>query len=286
MMETTTVLRYSAFTDTPDGGNPAGVVLEARELGDAAKLAIAADVGYSETAFLSPRDGASGEYDVSYFSPQAEVTFCGHATIASAVAIAERSGAAGEVVFHTRAGRVPVRTSRAENGAVTATLTSVVPHVEDVAAADVEAALALLGWSPGDLDPALPAKIAYAGARHLVLAARTRQRLAGLDYDYDGLEAYMLARDLTTVHLVWRERADRFHARDPFPVGGVVEDPATGAAAAAFGAYLRQLGLATPPARIAILQGDDMGRPSRLTVEIEPGRPEIAVTGRAVAIPA
>jgi PhzF family phenazine biosynthesis protein len=69
-------------------------------------------------------------------------------------------------------------------------------------------------------------------------------------------------------------------------VGGVVEDPATGAAAAAFGAYLRELGLVTPPARIAILQGDDMGRPSRLTVEIVPDRAEISVTGRAVAIPA
>jgi PhzF family phenazine biosynthesis protein len=285
MTHTTTVLRYSAFTDAPDGGNPAGVVLDAHELGDAAKLAIAADVGYSETAFLSPREEASGEYDVSYFSPQAEIPFCGHATIASAVALAERGGT-GDLVFHTRSGRVPVRVSRDDAGALTATLTSVAPRVDDIAAADVEAARALLGWSAGDLDPALPPKIAYAGARHLVLAARTRRRLAELDYDYDGLEAYMLARDLTTVDLVWRERPDRFHARNPFPVGGVVEDPATGAAAAAFGAYLRQLGLATPPARIAILQGDDMGRPSRLTVELEPGRPEIAVTGRAVVIPA
>jgi predicted PhzF superfamily epimerase YddE/YHI9 len=52
----------------------------------------------------------------------------------------------------------------------------------------------------------------------------------------------MTARDLTTLQLVWWETAELFHARDPFPVGGVTEDPATGAAAAAFGAYLRALG--------------------------------------------
>ena len=57
----------------------------------------------------------------------------------------------------------------------------------------------------------------------------------------------MLDHDLTTVDLVHREDELTFHARNPFPVGGVVEDPATGAAAAAFGAYLRELKLVTPP---------------------------------------
>lgn len=278
----TDVLRYTAFSDTPEGGNPAGVVLDARGLDDARMLAIAAEVGYSETAFLVPRD-APGEYDVRYFSPEAEVPFCGHATIASGVALAERNGP-GELAFHTAAGAVAVATS-GEAGGVSATLTSVAPHVEDVAAADLEAALAALHWAADELDPALPPRIAFAGARHLILAAGSRERLGRLDYDFEALKALMLARDLTTVDLVWRERLDRYHARNPFPVGGVVEDPATGAAAAAFGAYLRELRLVAPPATVEILQGDDMGRPSRLRVDIPADRPEISVTGRAVAIP-
>ena len=89
-----------------------------------------------------------------------------------------------------------------------------------------------LGWTDGPR-PALPPRIGFAGARHLILGAATRERLAHLDYDFDGLLAFMLARDLTTVDLVWREDAATFQARNPFPVGGVVEDPATGAAAAA-----------------------------------------------------
>ena len=94
----------------------------------------------------------------------------------------------------------------------------------------------------------------------------------------------MLEHDLTTVDLVHREDATTFHARNPFPVGGVVEDPATGAAAAAFGAYLRHEGLITPPATITVHQGVDMGRPSLLTIEIRAAEPEIRVSGRAVAM--
>jgi PhzF family phenazine biosynthesis protein len=276
------VLRYAAFTDTPDGGNPAGVVLDAADVTDARMLALAAEIGYSETAFLTRRLGAR-EYDIRYFSPAAEVPFCGHATIATAVALAERDGC-GDFVLHIAAGPVPIRTTADEDGAITASLTSVAPNVFDIEPADLDAALRLLGWSRGELDATLPPRISYAGARHLILAAGSRERLAELDYDYDGLRTLMLRLDLTTVDLVWRESEAVFHARNPFPVGGVVEDPATGAAAASFGAYLRELGVVDPPARISIHQGDDMGRPSRLIVDIPADRPEISVSGRAVRI--
>jgi PhzF family phenazine biosynthesis protein len=79
---------------------------------------------------------------------------------------------------------------------------------------------------------------------------------------------------------VWRERTDLFHARNPFPVGGVVEDPATGAAAAALGGYLRDAGLVATPFRFVIRQGDDLGRPSVLTVEV-PASGGIVVSGTA-----
>ncbi len=91
----------------------------------------------------------------------------------------------------------------------------------------------------------------------------------------------MERENLTTLQVVWRESADCFHARNPFPVGGVVEDPATGAAAAALGGYLRDAGLVRAPARISIRQGEAMGRPSLLAVEI-PEHGGIIVTGTAV----
>ncbi|MFC8824378.1 PhzF family phenazine biosynthesis protein [Streptomyces sp. NPDC057137] len=284
------VLRYTAFSTDPSGGNPAGVVLDASGLTDDTMLAIAAGLGYSESAFLTPAPDGVGEpgraFTIRYFSPKAEVPFCGHATVATAVALAERIGA-GDLVFETRAGTVPVTvTAAGDGGAPRATLTSVEPHVADVADADLAEALAALGWPAGDLDPALPSRIAYGGARHLVIGAATRARLADLSYDFARLEALMHRLDLTTVQLVWRESADVFHVRDPFPVGGVVEDPATGAAAAAFGAYARELALVPQESVLTLHQGVDMGRPGVLTVELRSGDARVRVSGAAALIPA
>src|SRR5687768_7290883 len=194
------ILRIAAFTDTPTGGNPAGVVLDAADLTDGQMQEIAADVGYSETAFITGREG--DELDVRYFSPLAEVPFCGHATIGLAVALAERDGP-GDVLLHTKAGDVAVAT-RVEEDRSLATLTSVPAHAEHVDAGAVDEALALLGWAREELDTALPPRIGFAGARHLILATATRERLAALDYDFEGLKAFMLVNDLTTLQLVWR----------------------------------------------------------------------------------
>lgn len=272
------VLRYSAFTTDPAGGNPAGVVLDARGISEADMQRIAAQVGYSETAFLLPR--TDGEFDVRYFSPRAEVSFCGHATIAAIVAHAERYGL-GERVLHTRAGRVRV----CVDDTLAATLISVEPRVTALDAGDLDLILAALHWRSDELDPALPPAIAYAGAWHPVIAVATRARLAQLDYAFDALAGLMARRDWTTVNLVWRENAATFHARNPFSPGGVVEDPATGAAAAALGAYLAARDALPAQRTFIIHQGEDMGRPSRLIVSVpQDMRAGIRVSGTAVKI--
>ncbi|MEU2794082.1 PhzF family phenazine biosynthesis isomerase [Streptomyces sp. NPDC007100] len=274
------ILRYSAFTDRPDGGNPAGVVLDAQELDAAEMLRIAAEVGFSETAFVSATEAPGSTHRIRYFSPRAEVDFCGHATVATAVALAERT-APGTLVFETNAGPVGVTTA-AEGQALRATLTSVPASSEPVAPQLLEATLKALDWSEDDLDPAFPAHVAFAGNHHLMLAAGSRQRLAELDYDFAALEAVSRDQNWTTVHLFHQQTGTLFHARDPFPLGGVVEDPATGAAAAAFGGYLRAIGRAPAGAPITVLQGYDMGRPSRLTVTTDPADPRVRVSGQAV----
>lgn len=271
-----TILRYSAFTTDPAGGNPAGVVLDARGLSDDAMQRIAADVGYSETAFLLPRE--DGELDVRYFSPLAEVSFCGHATIAAMVAYAHQQGP-GDFVLNTQAGRVRVTV----DADFAATLTSVAPRVDALDVTDLDRVLAVLRWHRDDLDPTLPPAVAYAGAWHPVIAVASRARLADLHYDFDALSALMAARGWTTVNLVWREDAHTLHARNPFPPGGVVEDPATGAAAAALGAYLATQDALPDTRRFRILQGHDLGRPSLLQVEVPHDLQQgVRVSGSAV----
>jgi PhzF family phenazine biosynthesis protein len=276
------ILRYAAFSADPAGGNPAGVVLDATGVSDAEMQRVAADVGYSETAFLVPR--GDGRFTVRYFSPKAEVPFCGHATIASAAAYAERHGP-GVLYLDTHAGVIEVSTTVAADGTMTATLISVEPQTRPITASDLATLLEALRWAPGDLDATLPPRVAFAGAWHPIIATASRQRLANLDYDTDALATLMAERDWTTIDLVYRESAHVFHARNPFPPGGVVEDPATGAAAAALGGYLRELELVAPPVTVTVHQGQDMGRPSVITVRIPtaPGT-GIAVTGAAVPL--
>jgi len=277
---TVDVLRYAAFTVDGRGGNPAGGGLDARGLDAAEMLVIAADLSYSETAFLVPRDGRPNVYDVRYFSPTQEVPFCGHATIASAVALVERSPA-DELIFHTPAGFVNIATFKNDDGELMAELTSVAPRVSESPPDLLPAVLGALRWSADDLDSAYPVLLANAGSEHLVLVTKTRQRLADLDYHFDDLANLMREHGLVTVLLVWPESKRRFHARNPAASLGVVEDPATGAAAAAFGGYLRELGMIGRNAEFRISQGVEMGRPSELLVGVIAGEPGVRVTGAA-----
>lgn len=270
--------RLTAFADGPGGGNPAGVWMGEALPPVEVMQQVAADVGFSETAFLAGRGGTG--WETRYFSPEAEVSFCGHATIASGVALGERFGDR-RYRLNTPVGPVDVDVST-RNGARHAALTSVEPRYEPAPAELVDRVLAAIRWREPDLDESIPPARAFAGAWHLVLAARNRQRLARLDYDFDELASIMREDGLTTIQLVWREGPTVFHSRNPFPVGGVVEDPATGAAAAALGGYLREGGLVESPIELTIYQGADMGRPSKLSVAI-PRSGGIGVSGPAVA---
>ena len=274
-----TLYRYTAFSTVPTGGNPAGIWIGDAFPPDAEMQRIATDVAYPETVFLAPAHGL--ERKVRYFSPVREVDFCGHATVATGVLFGQQQGA-GEYRFTTNVGVVPVSV-REREGRWVAALTSVVPRHEQASVQLLRAALGALEWREDELDPAIPPARIFAGNWHLLIAAGSAERLSELDYDYDRLKELMLADGLTTLQLVWRERPDLFHARDPFPVGGVVEDPATGSGAAALGGYLRDAGLLQAPARIVIRQGETMGRPSRLEVQI-PASGGIVVSGNAVPV--
>lgn len=280
--------RLAAFARVTGGGNPAGVWVGSM-LPDAAVMQrMAADVGYSETVFLAV--GEDAPIPTRYFSPVAEVPFCGHATIAAGCLLGQLRGV-GAYVLETRAGEIPVRV--ACDGAVwTATLTSVAPRHEPPGG-ELDAVLGALAWTQGDLDETIPPARAYAGAWHLVIAVRTEERLANMHYDFDRMKRIMSDSGLTTLQLVWREsgatsgagtaRPTVFHARNPFPVGGVFEDPATGAAAAALGGYLRDSGRLTTPAYVQIRQGEAMGRPSLIHVNV-PETGGIEVSGAAESI--
>lgn len=276
-MSSGTLHRLSAFTDTTDGGNPAGVWVGDALPDPADMQRIAQEVGFSETAFIAPATGF--DRTIRYYSPKMEVPFCGHATIATGVLLGKSHGN-GTYQLSTQVGIVPVEVSD-RDGQYEASLTSVEPMHKPAPPALVSSVLETLGWTARDLDLTIPPALAYAGAWHLVLAVTALDRLNQMTYGFETLKTLMVQADLLTLQLIWREHDALFHSRNPFPIGGIVEDPATGAAAAALGGYLRDAQLVTAPKTLLIRQGEAMGRPSRIVVNI-PISGGIVVTGQAV----
>jgi PhzF family phenazine biosynthesis protein len=277
-----TLKRIAAFSDGVTGGNPAGVLIAA-ELPDVATMQrIAAEVGYSETAFAAPL--ADGGWRVRYFAPASEVPFCGHATIALGAALAMRHGDGGFALTLNDA-RIRVEGRRDGEGFVAA-LQSPPTRSAPAPAGLRDAALDLFGWPGTPLDERIPPAIIHAGADHLLLALADRADLAAMHYDLEQGRRLMDRHGLVTIALVHAQGPAQFHVRNAFASGGVYEDPATGAAAAALAGYLRDLGW-PHGGRIDLVQGEDMGQRSLLRAEFDdtPGAP-IRVSGRARLIDA
>ncbi|MEL6402377.1 MAG: PhzF family phenazine biosynthesis protein [Cyanobacteria bacterium J06607_6] len=256
------VQKIAAFSDGDMGGNPAGVLIASQHPSEAEMRQIAADVGFSETAFAAPLQDA---FRVRYFSPESEVPFCGHATIALGAALAMSQGD-GTFKLVLNEAEITVE-GRQQGGQISAALQSPPTHSAAAPPELVAEVLALFGYTADDLDPNLPPACANGGADHLIVGLNTRAALAAMQYDLAAGRDLMNREALVTIMLAYAETPQRFHTRNPFASGGVYEDPATGAATAAFGGYLRDLGWPHGGV-IDIVQGEDMGMRSLLRAEI------------------
>lgn len=285
MTDTPGILQLLAFAAEPGGGNPAGVVLDATSLDDAQMQRIAADLGHPETAFVTAREG--DRVAVRYFSPDDEVPFCGHATIATAVALAEIEGA-GSYVFDTAAGAVDVVTERDAEGALVAGFTSVEPRVIDLEPEVADRLLGLMGLTRDDLDERMPLAQSFAGNLHPVVAVTAREVFDTFTFDPGAMRELLDERGWKGTAIVVHVEgglADGLvaEARNLFPVGDITEDPATGSAAASLGAYLRDRVGVPAPFGFTVRQGRHIGRPSLLSVGV-PASGGIVVRGGATPL--
>lgn len=258
------IQKIAAFSDGDSGGNPAGVLI-AEFLPDETEMQrIAAEVGFSETVFAAP---LGDSWRVRYFSPESEVPFCGHATIALGAALALSQGD-GVFALTLNQAKITVE-GRKEENLIVAALQSPPTHSKSAPPTLVSAVLELFGYSPSDIEPRIPAALAHAGADHLILGLKTRTALSAMHYDLAAGRRLMQAAGLVTIVLVYAETLNLFHTRNPFASGGVYEDPATGAGTAALAGYLRDIGW-PHGGYIEVVQGEDMGIRSRLRAEISP----------------
>jgi trans-2,3-dihydro-3-hydroxyanthranilate isomerase len=282
-------LQVDVFAEAPYEGNPLAVFPDAGSLSGEQMQAIAREMNLSETAFVT--DISKRGYDVRIFTPNSEIPFAGHPTIGTAWTLRHFGRWEGDqVVQRSEAGDTPVRSEGEElwferRGSSEPDLAVEDPGiVRRIALAlgletrDIGLEARELGRS-GELTPAW----ADAGLRVPIvplrdLSALQRVRVDERALDFAGRGAYCFTG----------MQAGRVRARGFFPAEGIPEDPATGSAAAALAAYLQER---VGPISLEVLQGVEMGRPSRILLRADAesskigGLTRLVLSGRLEALP-
>ncbi len=278
-----------AFTADALAGNAAGVVLDGAGLDGAAMQRIAGELKHSETAFPLPAREPTAALHLRWFSPASEVAFCGHATLAAFHVLVEEAhrirvpeGGTTRAAFTCKSGRLDVELSRA-SGKLRIRIETPPGRFEP---AQVPGELVTaLGIVPEALEPALPPQKGATLEASLYLGVRDRAALGRCKPDASALEAFGAQLGVAgfVVYTLDAKPGTDGAMRCFFPDGGIVEDPVTGSAAGQLGVLMQLLRPGTLPRKLVFTQGDEMGRPGRVDVEV---RPELRawIGGNAVTV--
>ncbi len=278
------------FTTRAFAGNPAGAVLDANGLGEAEMGSIAAEMRLAGTCFITRATRAGAVHRLIYRSPTREIAYSGHTTLGGVHALLEagRLGA-GETVFETAIGLLPVNVERRGE----TTVMWLAPKVEPPRAltAPLPALLAALGLAPDAVGHwARPALTADAD---VLLPIAGLEALRALRPDMAALAAFASAHGLRGTCVVSRETvepASASHCRFFAPTFGIPEDIVTGSVHSPLALWLAEAGVVSlrgGGAAFTAEQGDTVGRPGRLAIEIEGGggpAPQVRVGGSAVTV--
>ena len=269
------------FTETPFGGNPLAVVLDAAGLTAEQMQALAREFNYSETTFVLPPADPAHTARVRIFTPGSELPFAGHPNVGTAYVLASRNpGLPETLLFEERAGLVPVRVLR-DGGKVTGAELTAPEALSVRAAVPADEVAACLGLAAGDLrTDAHEPTVVSVGLPFLVAELAGREALARARVDAASFGATLPRDGANAVYVYCREADGSLQARMFSPLDGIGEDPATGSAAAAVSAFLASLRQTDVTLRIG--QGADMGRPSQLTARVVQGKAHVG--GACVAL--
>ncbi|MEF8778540.1 MAG: PhzF family phenazine biosynthesis protein [Natronomonas sp.] len=280
-MDTRRTLLVDAFTSEPLSGNAAGLVPDSAGLGDEQMRAIARELNASETAFLLPSEEA--DHRLRYFTPTGEIDLCGHATVATHAWLAEDGQLPdGVSTLETNVGVLDIEL---DDGLVWMS--------QDIAEVtrldtDYERIASALGIDPAtltDIGADLPLASASTGLGFLVVPVNFLAALSGADPDFDAITALTDELGVTGIYAFTFDTLDSdstLHGRMFAPGAGVEEDPVTGTASGAVGAYLREIEAfdGELPEEMVFEQGHFLDRPGR--VRVRAGSDPVAVGGRAV----
>lgn len=251
------------FTEVPFAGNQLCVVPDTPEgLDSDAMQTLAQEIGFSETTFVTESRGDG--YRMRIFTPAQELPFAGHPTLGTAFTLVSEGRVNSSCLQTTEAGDVPVVVDTRTGFAWMTQL----PPVFNEEFADGELLARAAGLDPNDLHPDLPAQVVSTGLGPLLVPIRNEGALRRAERDQRACrEAVELAGGECLYLFAVRGDGDVM-ARMFDPFSGIGEDPATGSAAGPLGVYLAARGIAGMPGRLVIAQGEMVGRPSFLHVDV------------------
>lgn len=285
-----TLYQIDSFTKERFTGNPAGVVTNADNLGEAAMQKIAREMNNSETAFVF--EGKPGKYDVQvrFFTPQMEVPMCGHATIAAHYALAvERSLSSGRLIQKVGVGCLPVDIIQQDQDYKIIMTQGDIRFEEPLSQSFSDEIKLALGLQENDMIKNAPIQIVSTGHSKIFVGIKSFEKLKKLAPDFSRL-IRMSQQIKCNGYLVFTPESPKtdclISARMFGPAMGINEDPVNGSSGGALGAYLIHHNLVSIDGQhqinFKVYQGFAVGRKGMVEVEIELNGQGQPVVGRII----
>lgn len=270
---------YDVFTEDRLAGNPLAVVVEANGLNTASMQAIAREFNLSETAFVLPPKTPTHKAKVRIFTPDYEMPFAGHPTVGTAIALTEMvqdSDLAGIFVLEENIGLVRCAVNKIGNSLFAEFDLPKLPESLPLATSS-DAVAAALGISPHEIGfENHRVSLWSAGVPYITVPVADTKVAARIRFDNEAWFTFSPRKNdsaVASAYVYCRETVghdNAFHARMIVPGSPSYEDPATGSAAAAFAGAIMQFDKPTDGvSRFWIEQGIEMGRPSRIRLELD-----------------
>ncbi|HDR7590464.1 isomerase [Bacillus mycoides] len=292
-MKTINVFHYDAFTNKPNMGNPAGIVLEVDGLTEEDMQRIAEKVGFNETSFVLSSEVA--DIRMRYFTPGFEMDLCGHGTVGTIYALRER-GLLEEktnLTIETKAGILPIQIGANENGETFIKMRQAAPQFKDFAGSKEELAHSI-GLEVTDLDASVPIVYGSTGNWTVIVPIKNLDACERMKPKNEAFPSVLKEIPKASIHPVCLETYDeqvQMHGRHfSSPYSGMIEDPVTGTASGVMGAYYatylekdfdREL-------ELIVEQGQEINKDGRVTVyvtkDVENDNLQIDIAGTAVYV--
>ncbi len=277
------VKKINAFTDKKDGGNPAGFVFNPHGVTDDQMAYISKIMNVSETAFIS--EGVKSDYNVRFFSPELEVNLCGHATIAAFYNMA-KSGliSKDKITQRTKSGTLSVEFDfDRENNIRRVIMVQAKPKLKDIYL-DISSIADSLNISTDEIDQSFPIQKASTGLFTLPVCIKKLSALKNINPDFKKIRDICLKFKMGSFHVFTFETYENnslYHSRNFAPLYGINEDPVTGTANGAVCSYLVKNNI-VEDINFICEQGDIIGRPGRVFVNIDSNKVRVGGTARFV----